>query len=151
MAVPQVVSGVGAGAKRVDKNNVERVQKIQRNAQIQQASGGAYGDRMRNESSVQDAPITPTASGVSANVAMPPAPRAGGLNGPNTDIFAPNNPNDVFTNGAGGNTAGTGPDALNARFNTHDAGYVLLAAMYQTNPTPEIAAMLEAYNEEGIF
>lgn len=148
MAVPQVVSGVGAGAKRVDKNNVERVQKIQRNAQIQQASGGAYGDRMRNESSVQDAPITPTASGVNANIAMPPAPKSVT---PSTNIFDPNNPNDVFTNGAGGNTAGTSPDVLNARFNTHDAGYVLLAAMYQTNPTPEIARMLEAYNEEGIF
>jgi hypothetical protein len=47
MAIPQIVSGVGAGAKRVDKNNVQRVQRIQKNAQIQQASGGAYGDRLR--------------------------------------------------------------------------------------------------------
>jgi hypothetical protein len=148
MAIRQEVSGVGAGSKRIDKNNVERVQRIQRNAQIQQASGGAYGDRLRNESSVQNAPITPTASGVSANIAMPPPPASVA---PSTNIFDPNNPNDIFTNGAGGNTAGTGPDALMSRFNTHDAGYVLLAAMYQTNPTPEIARMLEAYNEEGIF
>jgi len=148
MAIPQVVSGVGAGAKRVDKNNVERVQRIQRNAQIQQASGGAYGDRARNEGDVANAPITPTASGVSANITMPPPPASVA---PNTNIFDPNNPNDIFTNGAGGNTAGTGPDALMSRFNTHDAGYVLLAAMYQTNPTPELARMLEAYNEEGIF
>ena len=148
MATPQVVSGVGAGSKRVDKNNVERVQRIQRNAQIQSASGGAYGDRMRNESSVQDAPITPTGSAVSSNITMPPPPRTVA---PSTNIFDPNNPNDIFTNGAGGNTAGTSPDVLNARFNTHDAGYVLLAAMYQTNPTPELARMLEAYNEEGIF
>jgi hypothetical protein len=146
MAIPQVVSGVGAGAKRVDKNNVERVQRIQRNAQIQQASGGAYGDRMRNESSVQDAPITPTGSAVSSNITMPPPSVV-----PSTNIFDPNNPNDIFTNGAGGNTAGTSPDALMARFNRPDAGYVLLAAMYQTNPTPELARMLEAYNEEGMF
>jgi len=146
MAIPQVVSGVGAGAKRVDKNNVERVQRIQRNAQIQQASGGAYGDRMRNESSVQDAPITPTGSAVSSNITMPPPSVV-----PSTNIFDPNNPNDIFTNGAGGNTAGTSPDGLMARFNRPDAGYVLLAAMYQTNPTPELARMLEAYNEEGIF
>ena len=148
MAIPQEVSGVGAGSKRVDKNNVERVQRIQRNAQIQQASGGAYGDRMRNESSVQDAPITPTASGVNANITMPPPPRTVA---PSTNIFDPNDPNDIFTNGAGGNTAGTSPDVLMARFNKPDAGYVLLAAMYQTNPTPELARMLEAYNEEGIF
>lgn len=148
MAIPQVVSGVGAGSKRVDKNNVERVQRIQRNAQIQQASGGAYGDRLRNESSVIDTPISPTASAVSANITMPPP---SGPVAPSTNIFDPNDPNDIFTNGAGGNTAGTGPDVLNARFNTHDAGYVLLAAMYQTNPTPELARMLEAYNEEGIF
>ena len=146
MAIPQVVSGVGAGAKRVDKNNVERVQRIQRNAQIQQASGGAYGDRMRNESSVQDAPITPTGSAVSSNITMPPPSVV-----PSTNIFDPNNPNDIFTNGAGGNTAGTSPDGLMARFNRPDAGYVLLAAMYQTNPTPELARMLEAYNEEGMF
>lgn len=147
MAVPQVVSGVGAGSKRVDKNNVERVQRIQRNAQIQQASGGAYGDRMRNEGDVAQSPLPVTASAVSADVRMPqpPAPMA------NTNIFEQNNPNDIFTNGAGGNTAGTGPDSLKARFNTHDAGYVLLAAMYQTNPTPELERMLEAYNEEGIF
>ena len=148
MAVPQIVSGVGAGSKRVDKNNVERVQRIQRNAQIQSASGGAYGDRMRNETSVQDAPITPTGSAVGSNITMPPPPAPVA---PSTNIFDPNNPKDVFTNGAGGNTAGTGPDALMSRFNTHDAGYVLLAAMYQTNPTPELARMLEAYNEEGIF
>ena len=148
MAIPQVVSGVGAGAKRVDKNNVERVQRIQRNAQIQSASGGAYGDRMRNESSVQDAPITPTGSAVSSNITMPPPPRTVA---PSTNIFDANDPNDIFTNGAGGNTAGTGPDGLMSRFNTHDAGYVLLAAMYQMSPTPELARMLEAYNEEGIF
>ena len=148
MAGQQVVSGVGAGSKRVDKNNVERVQRIQRNAQIQQASGGAYGDRVRNENSIKDAPISGTGSAVNANITMPPPPRNVQ---PTTNIFDPNNPNDTFTNGAGGNTAGTGPNTLMSRFNTHDAGYVLLAAMYQTNPTPELARMLEAYNEEGIF
>ena len=146
MATPQEVSGVGAGSKRVDKNNVERVQRIQRNAQIQQASGGAYGDRMRNESDVANAAISPTASAVSSNITMPPPPAP-----PSTNIFDANDPNDIFTNGAGGNTAGTNSDVLNARFNTHDAGYVLLAAMYQMNPTPELARLLEAYNEEGIF
>ena len=146
MAIPQVVSGVGAGAKRVDKNNVERVQRIQRNAEIQQASGGAYGSRRINEDDVANAPISPTASAVSSNITMPPPPVA-----PSTNIFDANDPNDIFTNGAGGNTAGTNPDVLNARFNTHDAGYVLLAAMYQMSPTPELARMLEAYNEEGIF
>ena len=146
MAIRQEVSGVGAGSKRVDKNNVERVQRIQRNAEIQQASGGAYGSRRINDDDVANAPISPTASAVSSNITMPPAPVA-----PSTNIFDANDPNDIFTNGAGGNTAGTSPDSLMSRFNTHDAGYVLLAAMYQTNPTPEIARMLEAYNEEGIF
>jgi hypothetical protein len=148
MAGQQVVSLPGAGSKRIDKNNVERVQRIQKNAQIQQASGGAYGDRLRNENSVQNAPISPTGSAASSNIKMPPPPAPVA---PNTNIFDANNPNDIFTNGSGGNTAGTGPDGLMSRFNTHDAGYVLLAAMYQMNPTPELARMLEAYNEEGIF
>ena len=148
MAIPQEVSGVGAGSKRVDKNNVERVQRIQRNAEIQQASGGAYGSRRINEDDVANAPIPPTGSAVSANITMPPPPRTVA---PSTNIFDPNDPNDIFTNGAGGNTAGTSPDGLMARFNRPDAGYVLLAAMYQTNPTPELARMLEAYNEEGMF
>jgi len=40
--VKEVVSGVGADAKRTDKNISERVAKIQREAKIENAPGGTY-------------------------------------------------------------------------------------------------------------
>lgn len=133
-------------SKRTDNNNSARVKRIQNDGtKIQNASGGTYNARNT---------LNQLAQGASTDVSAPsmPAPVTPVVSrGQSTNIFDPNDPNDTFTNGAGGNTAGTGPDSLMSRFNTHDAGYVLLAAMYQMNPTPEIARMLEAYNEEGIF
>jgi len=45
MAVNEVVSGMGANSSRTDKNVSERVAKIQREAKIQNMSGGSYGER----------------------------------------------------------------------------------------------------------
>jgi len=146
MAIPQVVSGVGAGAKRVDKNNVERVQRIQRNAQIQQASGGAYGDRARNEGLAQGAPMdvpTPTMSMPveQANV-RPPMP--------SSDIFAPTSHNNPLSDGVDGGP-GAGSDVLQTPVDSIDQGSVFARAMLAANPNSrQLRMMVEAFNELGI-
>jgi hypothetical protein len=44
----EIVSGVGADSKRTDNNISERVAKIQREAKIQNATGGTYGQGRLN-------------------------------------------------------------------------------------------------------
>ena len=146
MAIPQVVSGVGAGSKRVDKNNVERVQRIQRNAQIQQASGGAYGDRARNEGLVQQAPMnvpTPTMGmPVEQTNVRPPMP--------SSDIFAPTNHNNPLSDGVDGGP-GAGSNVLQTPVDSIDQGSVFARAMLAANPNSrQLRMMVEAFNELGI-
>jgi len=146
MAVPQVVSGVGAGSKRVDKNNVERVQRIQKNAQIQNASGGAYGDRARNEGLAQGAPMdvpTPTMGMPveQANV-RPPMP--------SSDIFAPTSHNNPLSDGVDGGP-GAGSNVLQTPVDSIDQGSVFARAMLAANPgSRQLFMMVEAFNELGI-
>ena len=146
MAIPQVVSGVGAGAKRVDKNNVERVQRIQKNAQIQNASGGAYGDRARNEGLAQGAPMdvpTPTMGMPveQANV-RPPMP--------SSDIFAPTSHNNPLSDGVDGGP-GAGSNVLQTPVDSIDQGSVFARAMLAANPNSrQLRMMVEAFNELGI-
>lgn len=135
------VSGVGKDSKRVDRG---MVQKIQRNAKIENASGGAYGDRAEMQSIASGASTAPTASAVSAQPAPRPAVQV-------TGAFAPGSPDKPFTDGAGGNTAGAGPDALMANYQSSDPGAILVRAMYSMYPTPELRRYVEAYNAEGLY
>jgi hypothetical protein len=143
MAIPQIVSGVGAGAKRVDKNNVQRVQRIQKNAQIQQASGGAYGDRLRNESFVQQAPTNvPTpAMGMPVGKASARAPM------PSSDIFAPTTHNNPLSNGSKG---GPGDDDSGQQTPVDNVNQdaVFARAMLAANPgSRQLFMMVESFNE----
>ena len=135
------VSGVGKNAKRTDRG---MVQKIQRNAKIQNASGGAYGDRAEMQSIASGASTAPTASAVSAQPAPRPAVQV-------TGAFAPGSQDKPFTDGAGGNTAGATPDELMANYQSSDPGAILVRAMYKMYPTPELRRYVEAYNEEGLY
>ena len=146
MAIPQVVSGVGAGSKRVDKNNVERVQRIQRNAEIAQASGGAYGDRSRNEGLAQGAPMdvpTPAMGMPAAQVsARPPMP--------SSDIFAPTSHNNPLSDGVDGGP-GAGSNVLQTPVDSIDQGSIFARAMLAANPNSrQLRMMVEAFNELGI-
>lgn len=144
MAVPQVVSGVGAGSKRVDKNNVERVQRIQRNAQIQQASGGAYGDRARNEGLVQ---------GASTNVSAPAMPTQAAQNAnpgsfmPPSDIFAATQHTNPLSDGVNGGPGG-GSDMLQTPVDGVNQDAVFARAMLAANPdSRQLFMLVEAFNE----
>jgi hypothetical protein len=147
--VKQVVSGVGKNASRTDQNVVERTQRVQREATMANATGAPRGSLKTNRELSQGGQMATTASAVSAGYQAPAMDA-----GPSTQVtgaFAPGNPNTPLTDGAGGNTPGVGPEALNANFISSDPGSVLIRAMYLANPSPELRRMVEAYNEEGVY
>jgi len=145
MAIQQVVSGVGAGAKRVDKNNVERVQRIQKNAQIQQASGGAYGDRARNESLVQQAPTNVPTPSMSAPAGQPSTANARPM--PSSDIFAPTSHNNPLSDGVDGGP-GNNSSIQQTPVDNINQDAIFARAMLAANPdSRQLFMMVEAFNE----
>lgn len=145
--VRQVVSGVGKNSSRTDKNLVERTQSIQRKAKIQNASGAPQGVRKELQSLTQGDATAQTASAVSVDVQQPSVPISQTV----TPVFAPGSQNLPFADGAGGNTAGRGPDALLANFNTPNAGSVLARALHLANPTPYTSRLVRQFDDQGMF
>lgn len=141
----EVVSGVAQGSKRTDKNLSSRVKKVQREAKIGSASGGAYGARLENESLQSAQPTPATGSAVSQNAYPEMSKQL-----PN--IFSAGNPNVPFTDGAGMDTEGRTPrDLVTPNLTSPDPGLVLISAMYAASPSPILRRMLEAYDQEGIY
>ena len=144
MAVPQVVSGVGAGSKRVDKNNVERVQRIQRNAKIAQASGGAYGDRLRNEGLAQGAPTNVNTPTMLTQPARNSNPRSFM---PSSDIFAATQNTNPLSDGVDGGPGG-GSNMLQTPVDDVNQDAVFARAMLAANPSSrQLFMLVEAFNE----
>jgi hypothetical protein len=137
----EVVSGVGKGARRTDLGNVA---KIQRSAKLQNATGGAYGQRADLRSIAQAAPTPATGSAVSAGVPEQQMPRV-----PVTDAFAPGT--GTLTDGAGFNTPGTPPNPMSDALTSPNPGRVLAAALYTVNPNPYTRMLVESYDNEGIY
>jgi len=147
MAIQQKVSGVGKNSSRSDQNIVERTQRVQREANMANATGAPQGTAKINRELSQGGAMATTASAVSAD-----AMTRSGLNQINVvSPFAPGSTDRVDTDGMGGNTPGKSPSDLMANSNSVDAGSVLVRAMYAAYPTPELRRYVEAYNEEGIF
>lgn len=145
MAIQQKVSGVGKNSSRTDQNIVERTQRVQREANMANATGAPRGEAKVNRELAQGGAMATTASAVSANQGMPT---------PTVNVvspFAPGSPDRPDTDGMGGNTPGKSPDDLMANYNSTDPGSILVRAMYAAYPTPELRRYVEAYNEEGIF
>ena len=145
MAVNEVVSGVGADAKRTDNNISERVAKIQREAKIQNATGGAYTQRAEMQS---------LASGASTNVPTPQVtmpegnPLVGSVDAVNA--FAPGSQGTPLSEGATYGP-GAGAEVLPTPVDAIDQGSVLARAMLMANPNSrQLRLMVEAYNELGI-
>ena len=145
MAVNEVVSGVGADAKRTDNNISERVAKIQREAKIQNATGGAYTQRAEMQS---------LASGASTNVPTPQVtmpegnPLVGSVDAVNA--FAPGSQGAPLSEGATYGP-GAGAEVLPTPVDAIDQGSVLARAMLMANPNSrQLRLMVEAYNELGI-
>lgn len=142
----EIVSGVGADSKRTDNNISSRVAKIQREAKIQNATGGTYG---------QAGELTSLAQGASTNVPTPtmgaaPTPAPPRNPGPPIDVFGPGDPNLPETDGAPGLTPGRQPNELNTPIAGPNELSVLARAIYATNPTPMWRRVVEAFDEEGV-
>jgi hypothetical protein len=143
MAVNEVVSGVGADAKRTDNNVSSRVAKIQREANVQNASGGAYGNR---------ADLTSIASGASTEVStpMPSGMPAGAVTSapPTVNAFAPGS-GDVNPLSDGSRLGpGRGTNAQPIPINTPNPDSIFVRALAASNPeSRQLMMMVEAYNE----
>lgn len=142
MAEGMRVSGVGAGAKRTD---LDRAKKIQREAKIQNATGGPYRERLN---------LTELAQGASTDVppvnVPAPAPVNPLANLGSTDIFARTaRPEEPVSAGAGGNSEGASPDVLPTPVNAPDQLAVLARAMFAADPTPQNRRLVEAFMQEG--
>lgn len=143
MAKKEVVSGMGADSKRTDNNISERVKKIQREAKVQNMSGGAYGQR---------ADLTSIAGGASTNVptpnvTMPEPSRISSI--PEVNAFAPGSGRQgiPLSDGAPGGP-GRGIEAQPLPVNAPNPDSIFVRAMAAANPeSRQLMMMVEAYNE----
>lgn len=145
MALTEVVSGVGGESKRTDNNVSERVAKIQREAKIQNSTGGAYENR---------GDLTSIAGGASTTVSTPEVsmPQGNPLASSVQAIgaFAPGTQGVPLSEGASGGP-GAGTEVLPNPVDAIDQGSVLARAMLIANPNSrQLRMIVEAYNELGI-
>jgi hypothetical protein len=143
MAINEKVSGMGVNASRTDKNLSERVAKVQREAKMQEASGGAYGQR---------ADLASIAGGAStnvptANVTMPEPSRVSSI--PPVNAFAPGSGRNgvPLSDGA---QFGPGRDASAQPLpvDAPNTDSIFVRAMAAANPgSRQLMMMVEAFNE----
>jgi hypothetical protein len=142
----EVVSGVGAKSSRTDQNISERVAKIQREAKIQNASGGAYSQRTQLEQLATAASTeTPTAifnPAPISNQSMMSNVRVSPLDQMDTS-------GDPISTGAAGRTAGAGPEVLQVPVDAPDNNALVARAMFLMDPTPQNRRLMESFQQEG--
>lgn len=136
MSMQDVPGGPGVYARRNDLGNVKKIQREGKN--IAEASGGTYGERKQLNELSQGA-ITRVAEPTPAN------PIASSL--PPINLMAGGEEGVPLSDGAAG---GPGRDrsALMTPVDDINQGELLARAMYLANPTPQLARIVEAYNEE---
>lgn len=131
------VSGVGKGARRTD---LDRAAKVQRDAKIQEAPGGAYGERAELEGLAMGAPMARNN----------PATFTQGRNAiPTIGIFEPTaRPQEPITAGV---DVGEGPgsESLMTPVDAPDQLATFARAMYMANPTPQLRRIVEAFEQEA--
>jgi hypothetical protein len=138
----EVVSGMGANSSRTDQNISERVAKIQREAKIENATGGTYTQAKTNRELAQ---------GASTNVPTPTPMRAtpvASLRGGSMFDQMNTNPGPI-TDGAPGNTDGRQPEDLPNPVDAPDNNALIAQAMYLVSPTPANRRLVESFLEEG--
>ena len=141
MAINEKVSGVGANSSRTDNNVSERVAKIQREAKIQNASGGGYEQR---------ADLTSLAGGASTNVPTAnmsmPSPIS---QMPPSNAFDPGSGRDGVPLSDGAPFGpGRGAEAQAPTADMVNPDSMFIRAMAQANPeSRQLFMMVEALNE----
>jgi hypothetical protein len=142
MAVNEVVSGMGADAKRTDNNVSSRVSKIQREAKIQNATDGPYESRSN---------LTSLAGGASTEVSTPTPsgmPVGNVASAPTVNAFAPGT-GDVNPLSDGSRLGpGRNASALPIPVTTPNPDSIFIRALAASNPeSRQLLMMVEGYNE----
>ena len=144
MTNKEKVSGVGARSSRTDQNISERVAKIQREAKIENATGGTYTQAKTNKELAQGASTEMPSSVIS------PARTNTIATNVDTSFLNTVNPNPVtMTDGAPGNTAGRQFEELPAPVDAIDNNAALARAIYAIDPTPQNRRLVESFAQEG--
>lgn len=141
MSMYDLPSGPAQLSNRTDLGNVKKIQREGRN--IAEAPGGTYGQRAELAQLSQGAPTqAPTPTQVATPVANPMASSL-----PPVNLLAPG---DETTPLSDGSRFGPGRDAsaLMTPVDDFNQGEILARAMYLANPTPQLARIVEAFNEE---
>ena len=142
MAEGMRVSGVGKKARRID---LDKARKVQRQAKIQNATGGAYGQRAELMDIASGAPMPQT--GAVPQAPMRPAPPISSI--PSVGAFEPTQrPDEPITAGLPVGE-GPGPEVLQTPVTAPDQLAVLARAMFAANPTPQLRRLVEAFMQEG--
>lgn len=145
----EVISGVGRDAKRVDLNNsnkvTERVRKLQREAKIQNATGGTYSQATQLQDIASGASTEMPQSVVGAT----PAPRTITSSLRMSPLDQMNENPGPITDGAPGNTPGRQPGELPGPIDGPDNNAILARAMFMMDPTPMNRRLLESFLQEG--
>lgn len=143
MAQGMQVSGPAGFAKRTDK---DRAAKIQRDAKIQNANNGTYGQRAELQGLASGAPTqAPMGAVARGEYATPMAPQT-----PGVGIFEPTQrKGEPVTAGVDNGTPGVGSNALQLAPDSPDQLSVLARAMFMQNPTPQLRRLIEAFQQEG--
>lgn len=141
MAVNEKVSGMGANSSRTDNNVSERVARVQRDAKIQNANNGSYGERGN---------LDAIASGASTNVPTPSMSMTSPISQvPSINAFAPGSGRNgvpLSDGAAGGNGRGIEAQAPTVEMINPDSMFI--RAMAKANPeSRQLFMMVEALNE----
>lgn len=139
-----MISPVSGPGKFAEREDLSRVQKIQREAKIENATGGTYGQASELQSIAQGAPVEQ-----SATVVNPSPVNTMRSNIQNASIANLTGNGEPITEGAGGNTPGAGPEVLQPPVDAPDNAALLARAMFAINPTPTNRRLLEAFLQEG--
>ena len=143
MAEGMRTSGVGKNSKRID---LDKARKVQRQAKIQNAPGGAYGQRAELTELASGAPM-PQGQQPAAVPQMAPRQQISQI--PSVGIFEPTQrPDEPITAGLA-TGEGPGPEVLQTPVTAPDQLAVLARAMFAANPTPQLRRLVEAFMQEG--
>lgn len=142
----------GKASNRTDKGLVERVQKVQRDAKLNRASGGEYNVRNTLNSLTTNTGMPTTGSAVSQDVSIPAASIPTGNAGiPQVGAFEPGTASEGNPYSQG-SPWGDGATSTNIpMIDAPDMGSALARALLAQNPTnPQLVAIVQAYNEAGM-
>lgn len=141
MAIKEQVSGVGGNSSRTDNNISERVKKIQREAKVQNMSGGTYGQRAELTSIAGGAPTNVPSVNMNTGTPISQIPSVGAFEPGSGRNGVP------LSDGAPGGL-GRGEEAQPLPVNAPNPDSIFVRAMAAANPeSRQLMMMVEAYNE----